>query len=52
MLMALNRKFSLRYIGREDILPLTDEAARVSGLPTYEDLAGSPLEKLHGATTW
>jgi hypothetical protein len=46
MLMALNRKFSLRYIGREDILPLTAEAIRVSGLPTYEELAGRALEEL------
>jgi hypothetical protein len=46
MLMALNRKFSLRYIGQEDILPLTAEAARVSGLPTYEELVGRALEEL------
>lgn len=37
--MALNRKFSLRHIGREDILPLTDAAAKESGLPTYGELA-------------
>jgi glutamate synthase domain-containing protein 2 len=37
-LMALNRKFALRHIGREDILPLTDAAAKASGLPTYEEL--------------
>jgi hypothetical protein len=37
-LMALNRKFALRFIGREDILPLTDAAAKASGLPTYEEL--------------
>jgi hypothetical protein len=46
MLMALNRKFALRYISREDILPLTGEAVRVSGLPTYEELTGSALEEL------
>ena len=34
--MALNRKFALRYIGREDIVPLTDHAARVTGLATYD----------------
>jgi len=39
MLMALNRKFELSRIGREDILPLTGEAARASGLPTYGELA-------------
>ncbi len=40
MLMALNRKFTLSQLSREDILPLTGEAARVSGLPTYGELAG------------
>lgn len=38
-LMALNRKFALPYVGREDILPLTDAAARASGLPGYDELA-------------
>ncbi|MBN1938550.1 MAG: FMN-binding glutamate synthase family protein [Candidatus Aminicenantes bacterium] len=37
-LMALNRKFTLRTIGREDILPLTDQAARETGLPTALEL--------------
>lgn len=31
-LMALNRKFALEYIDRSDIVPLTDIAARVSGI--------------------
>ncbi len=39
MLMALNRKFALEQLGPEDLLPLTAEAARVSGLPTYEERA-------------
>ncbi|MBN2206017.1 MAG: FMN-binding glutamate synthase family protein [Candidatus Aminicenantes bacterium] len=39
-LMALNRKFALRYIGREDIVPLTEIAAKATGLPTYEALLG------------
>lgn len=39
--MALNRKFALRHIGREDIVPLTDLAAKVTGLPTYEELLPS-----------
>ncbi|MDP3178532.1 MAG: glutamate synthase-related protein, partial [Spirochaetaceae bacterium] len=43
MLMALNRKFSLSLVGREDIVPLTREAARVSGLPTYEELTSALL---------
>ncbi len=38
MLMALNRKFALRYIARDDIVPLTDEAARATGLATYAEL--------------
>ncbi|MBN2083968.1 MAG: hypothetical protein JW748_02000 [Anaerolineales bacterium] len=40
--MALNRKFALRYIGREDIVPLTEMAANVTGLPTYGELLGAP----------
>ena len=36
--MALNRKFALRHIGREDIVPLTELAAKTSGLPMYEQL--------------
>ena len=43
MLMALNRKFALGLVGREDIVPLTSEAARVSGLPTYEELTAAEL---------
>ncbi|NCC25799.1 MAG: FMN-binding glutamate synthase family protein [Deltaproteobacteria bacterium] len=36
--MALNRKFALRYIGREDIVPLTELSARATGLATYDEL--------------
>ncbi|WP_406244164.1 glutamate synthase-related protein [Tissierella carlieri] len=36
-LMALNRKFSLEYINRNDIIPLTELAAKVTGLETYSD---------------
>ncbi len=46
--MALNRKFALRHIGREDIVPLTDLAAKTTGLPTYEELlpeAGDPGDR-------
>jgi len=42
-LMALNRKFALRDIGREDIIPLTDAAAKASGLPSYEELTAREL---------
>ncbi len=44
--MALNRKFSLEYIDRSDIIPLTDLAARVTGLETYSDIADREIEKL------
>jgi len=36
--MALNRKFALRHIDREDIIPLTEIAAKETGLPTYAEL--------------
>lgn len=37
-LMALNRKFAVRHIGREDLVPLTELAAKTTGLPTYDQL--------------
>lgn len=37
-LMALNRKFALSYISQEDIVPLTEAAARATGLPSYPEL--------------
>ena len=36
--MALNRKFALSYISQEDIVPLTEAAARATGLPGYPEL--------------
>ncbi len=45
-LMALNRKFDIKYIDRSDIFPLTDLAAEVTGLDTYEDVYVKELEKL------
>ena len=45
-LMALNRKFDIKYIDRSDIFPLTDLAAQVTGLDTYEDVYVRELEKL------
>lgn len=45
-LMALNRKFDIKYIDRSDIFPLTDLAADVTGLDTYEDIYVRELEKL------
>ena len=44
--MALNRKFSLEYIDRSDIVPLTELAAKVSGLETYAEIAKRELQKL------
>ena len=41
-LMALNRKFTIAHINRDDIVPLTTLAAEVTGLSTYEQL----LEKI------
>ena len=38
MLMALNRKFALTFISREDIVPLTEAAARETGLSTYGEI--------------
>ena len=36
------RKFALAYIDREDIVPLTEIAARTTGLPTYDQLLSLP----------
>jgi hypothetical protein len=45
-LMALNRKFSLEYIDRSDIVPLTEIAAKITGLATYSDMADQELENI------
>ncbi len=37
-LMALNRKFKLGNINRDDIVPMTELAAQVTGLDTYDDI--------------
>jgi hypothetical protein len=42
-IMALNRKFALQYIDREDIVPLTDIAAEETGLATYKERTQSIL---------
>jgi hypothetical protein len=42
-LMALNRKFALQYISREDIVPLTELSASVTGLDSYEALLTKTL---------
>lgn len=45
-LMALNRKFTLKYIDRSDIFPLTELAAKVTGLKTYSDIVNRELQNL------
>jgi len=45
-LMALNRKFDLKHIDRSDIIPLTELAAKVSGLNTYDDLIKVELKNI------
>lgn len=45
-LMALNRKFQLENIDRSDIIPLTDLAAEVSGLDSYQDLLDREIDKI------
>ena len=44
-LMALNRKFTLRHITREDIVPLTEWSAKVTGLATYNELLERALAR-------
>ena len=41
--LALNRKFDLTYIDRNDIIPMTELASKVSGLSTYMDLMNNEL---------
>jgi len=45
-LMALNRKFKLKFIDRSDIVPLTDIASQITGLETYEDMLVRELNNL------
>lgn len=45
-LMALNRKFNLTKINREDIVPLTRLSREVTGLKSYERLMEKELRKL------
>jgi glutamate synthase-like protein len=44
--MALNRKFSLEYIDRTDIVPLTELASKVSGLKTYNELTDIEIDMI------
>ena len=45
-MMGLNRKFTLKHIGRNDIVPLTELAAKVTGLKTYKEIADEEIAKL------
>ncbi len=45
-LMAGNRKFGLGYITRDDIAALTQDAARVSGIPYILDVDKEEVEKI------
>ncbi|HQL47797.1 MAG TPA: glutamate synthase-related protein [Holophaga sp.] len=45
-LMALNRKFALEHLDRNDLIPLTEAAARATGLPTVEDLTRLEVEEM------
>ncbi len=45
-LMALNRKFNLENITREDVVPLTAEAKVATGLKDYQDLLEEGLKQL------
>ena len=43
-LMALNRKFALEYIDRSDIIPMTDLAARISGIDDPKKAAEKAID--------
>jgi hypothetical protein len=45
-LMALNRKFDLESIERNDIVPLTAEAKKITGLMDYSELMEKALEEI------
>jgi hypothetical protein len=46
--MAGARKFALKYIDRQDLVALTEEAARVSGIPFIMDSDAEEVEKILG----
>ncbi len=45
-LMAGNRKFALKYISRDDIAALTQDAADISGIPYITDVDKEEVEKI------
>ena len=44
--MALNRKFTLKHIDRDDIVPLTELAREVTGLKTYKEHLEDQLDRI------
>ena len=46
--MAGSRKFALQYIDRGDLVALTEEAARISGIPYVMDADADEVEKILG----
>src|SRR6056297_2246399 len=45
-LMALNRKFDLESIERNDIVPLTEEVKKITGLMDYSQLTEKAIENI------
>ena len=45
-LMAGNRKFALKYISRDDIAALTQEAANISGIPYITEVDKEEVDKI------
>ena len=46
--MAGARKFALKYISRDDLVALTEEAAKISGIPYVMDADADEVEKILG----
>ena len=44
--MALCRKYSLNHIERDDIIPLTEEAARITGLTRIMELDSEEIDRI------
>jgi hypothetical protein len=46
--MAGTRKFALKYIDRNDLVALTEEAAKISGISYIMDADAAEVEKILG----
>jgi len=46
--MAGTRKFALKYIDRNDLMAITPEAAKISGIPYIMDADAEEVEKILG----